>query len=273
MQLTRAFADARTNGRAIVVPYLLVDRHRRTRTRSIVRALADAGATGIELGFPFSEPIADGPVLAAAHARSLEHGTTWSDLLANLRVAAPILPTAVMTYSNPLLRRGLDRAVGEIAEAGGSALIVPDLSLEETPPFRAAARRAGLALVLLAAPGMTSGRLRRIAAASSGFLYLVGHYGTTGGPAQGARTDLRPLIEEAWGAHPELPVLVGFGIRDRASAERALAAGADGVVVGTAIEQLLGDGKDLAPLRRWMVEVTSARLRVRRPRIRGAGHR
>jgi tryptophan synthase alpha chain len=267
--LSRAFADARTNGQTIVVPYLLVDRHRRTRTRAIVRALAGAGATGIELGFPFSEPIADGPVLAAAHSRSLANGTTWSDLLADLKDASPILPTAVMTYANPLLRRGLDRALSEIAEAGGSALIVPDLSLEETPPFRAAARTAGLALVLLAAPGMDAARLRRIAMDSSGFLYLVGQYGTTGGPAKGARADLRPMIEEAWGAHPDLPVLVGFGIRDRKSAEDALSSGADGVVAGTAIEQLLGDGKDLGPVRRWMAEVAGARRAPSRRRPAG----
>lgn len=266
MLLSRAFADARTNGRTIVVPYLLVDRHRRPRTRAIVRALADAGATGIELGFPFSEPIADGPVLAAAHARSLEHGTTWSDLLADLKEASPILPTAVMTYANPLLRRGLDRALSEISESGGSGLIVPDLSLEETPPFGTAAHKAGLALVLLAAPGMGAARLRRIAADSSGFLYLVGHYGTTGGTAKGARADLRPMIEEAWGAHPDLPVLVGFGIRDRKSAEDALSSGADGFVVGTAIEQLLADGKDLDPLRRWMADVAGARRPAARRR-------
>ena len=264
MRLASAFAEARTNGRTIVVPYLLVDRHRRTRTRAIVRALAETGATGLELGFPFSEPIADGPVLAAAHARSLGHGTTWEDLLADLRDAAPILPTAVMTYSNPLLRHGLDRTLAEIAEAGGSALIVPDLSLEETPPFRAAARRAGLSLVLLVAPGVSADRVRRIAEASTGFLYVVGQYGTTGGPAKGARAELGPMIEEAWSAHPDLPVLVGFGIRDRASAERALASGADGVVVGTAIEQLVGHGADLAPLRRWMTDVAGAR--------RPAGH-
>ncbi len=261
MRLARAFAEARRAGRTIVVPYLLVDRGRRARTPAIVRAFAAAGATGVELGFPFSDPIADGPVLAAAHARSLARGTTWGDLLAALREAAPVLPTGVMTYANPLLHRGLDRALREIAEAGGTGLIVPDLSLEEAPPFRAAARRAGLALVLLAAPGVANPRLRRLAKASSGFLYLVGHYGTTGGAARGTRAELPSMIAHARRAHPGLPLLVGFGIRDRATARRALAAGADGVLVGTAVEQLLAHGTDLAPLRREL----SAIARARRP--------
>ncbi len=266
MLLARAFADALTDGETIVVPYLLVDRRRRRRVRAIVRAMADAGATGLELGFPFSEPIADGPFLAAAHARALAGGTTWSDLLADLEVASPILPTAVMTYANPLTRRGLDVALSEISDAGGSGLIVPDLSLEESPPFRAAARRHGLSLVLLAAPGVAPARLRRIADASRGFLYLVGHYGTTGGAAAGARVDLRPLVREAWAGHPGLPVLVGFGIRDRASAEEALATGADGVVVGTAIEQLLARGPGVAPLAGFVREVRSARRPRHAPR-------
>jgi tryptophan synthase alpha chain len=267
VRLARTLADVRTNGGTIVVPYLLVDRHRRRRTREIVEAIADAGATALELGFPFSEPIADGPVLAAAHARSLERGTAWSDLIEAIRIASTILPVAVMTYANPLLRRGLDTALGEIAGAGGTGLIVPDLALEETPPYRAAAGRHGLSLVLLVAPGLPASRVRRIAWASSGFLYVVGQYGTTGGPARGARADLRPIVREAWSAHPDLPVLVGFGIRDRASAERSLAAGADGVVVGTAIEQLLSEGSSLRALQRLISELNSVRPN---PRRRGA---
>ncbi len=269
MQLASAFSDALTDGETIVVPYLLVDRRRRRRVRAIVRAMAEAGATGLELGFPFSEPIADGPFLAAAHARSLAGGTTWSDLLADLEVASPILPTAVMSYANPLARRGLDVALGEIADAGGSGLIVPDLSLEESPPFRAAARRRGVSLTLLAAPGVAPGRIRRIADASEGFLYLVGRYGTTGDASASARVDLKPLVREAWAGHPGLPVLVGFGIRDRAGAERALASGADGVVVGTAIEQLVARGPGLDRLARFVRDVRGARRAPDAPR-RGA---
>jgi tryptophan synthase alpha chain len=257
-RLDSALRDALVNGRTIVVPYLLVDRHRRRQVRPIVEALASAGATALELGFPFSEPIADGPDLAAAHARSLAHGTTWADLLGDVRVASEILPTAVMTYANPLERRGLDRAMVELAGAGASGLIVPDLSLEESAPYRGAARRHRISLVLLAAPGVTRSRVERIAALSRGFLYLVGHYGTTGGPKRGASVDLAPLVLSAQATAPGLPVLVGFGIRDRASATRALASGADGIVVGTAIEQLLSKGPPGIALGRFVREVGSA---------------
>ncbi len=258
MRLDRAIADALTNGRTVVVPYLLVDRARRSRVRAIVTAMAEAGATALELGFPFSEPIADGPILAAAHARSLRNRTSWADLLADLRTAAPILPTAVMTYANPLERRGLDVALRDIAEAGGTGLIVPDLSLEESGPYRAAARRNGISQILLAAPGLSEARVERIADASRGFLYVVGHYGTTGGAQLGARVDLRPILRAAHAAAPELPVLIGFGIRDRASADRALASGADGIVVGTALEQLLAKGHDVPALRSFVRSLASA---------------
>jgi tryptophan synthase alpha chain len=264
VRLDSALRDALLNGRTIVVPYLLVDRGRRRRVRAIVEALAEAGATALELGFPFSEPIADGPYLAAAHARSLANGTTWSDLIADLRVASPILPTAVMTYANPLQRRGLDRSLGALAAAGATGLIVPDLSLEESPPFRGAARRHRISLVLLAAPGVPPARLTRIAGASQGFLYLVGHYGTTGGPRQGARVDLRPIVTHAHAAAPSLPILVGFGVRDRASAARALASGADGIVVGTAIEQILSRGPPGTAIRRFVRSIAGAE----RPRRR-----
>ena len=239
MRLASEFREARGRRRTIVVPYLMVDRVRRGTLARTVAALRDGGATGLELGFPFSDPIADGPVLEAAHERALRDRTSWSDLLDALRAASPLLPTAVMTYANPLVHRGLDEAVGDIAAAGATALIVPDLSLEEAPPFARASRHLGVSLVLLAAPGLSPRRLTRIARSSRGFLYLVGHYGTTGGAARGATVDLRPAVATAHRVAPELPVLIGFGVRDRATAERALATGADGVVVGSALEEQL----------------------------------
>jgi len=259
MRLSDQLRGARDRGEPLVVPYLLVDRSRRRSLPATVGALRQAGATALELGFPFSDPIADGPVLETAHEHALADGTRWSDLLSSIRVASAVLPTAVMTYANPLVRRGLDRALGELAAAGATGLIVPDLSFEESAPFRTVARRRGLALVLFAAPGISPERLRRIARASRGFLYLVSHYGTTGGVKRGSTVDLRPLVRSAHRAAPALPVLLGFGVRDRTSAEVALATGADGVIVGTALEEQLRHDPRPASVRRFLSQVAAAR--------------
>jgi tryptophan synthase alpha chain len=257
--LVDALQRARNEGRTVVVPYLMVDRARRRSLRATVRALRDGGATALELGFPFSDPIADGPVLEAAHERSLRDGTKWAELLRSLRATHNVLPTAVMIYANPLMHRGLDRSIGALAAAGASGLIVPDLSLEDSAPFRRAAQKAGVALVLLAAPGMPPERIGRVARSSRGFLYLVSHYGTTGGVARGSTVDLRPLVRGARRSAPRLPILVGFGVRDRRSAERALSSGGDGVIVGTALEEQLRRDARPAAITRFVRTIASAR--------------
>ena len=266
MDLTDALRAARVAGRSAVVPYVMVDRRRSSSLVPTVTAFRDAGATALELGFPFSDPVADGPVLMASAARSLAAGTSWTDLLEACRRASRILPTAVMTYANPVWRRGLPSSVRELKAAGASGLIVPDLSLEDSVEWRDAASRAGLALVLLAAPGTSADRIVRIAKASRGFLYLVGHYGTTGAPVAGASVDLGPLVDRARAAVSELPVLIGFGIRDRASVARALSQGADGVVVATALEERLVGGARLEALGSWLRGLVTVPL-PRRPQV------
>jgi tryptophan synthase alpha chain len=247
-----ALSAARAAGRPALVPYLMVDRGRGSRLRSLVGALAEGGATALELGIPFSDPIADGPVLQAAADRSLSHGTRFADVLAQARTASRQLPTAVMTYANPIWRHGLDRALSALSAAGATALIVPDLSYEERGPWARAARRAGLDLVLLAAPGISAERVRRIAVASRGFLYLVSRYGTTGRGSRSASPDLSRLVDAAHRAAPSLPVLLGFGVRDRPSARAALGTGADGVIVGSAVEERVAGGGSPAALGHWL---------------------
>jgi tryptophan synthase alpha chain len=257
VRLDAAVSRARTDRRSIVVPYVMVDRARRARLVPTVRALVAGGATALELGFPFSDPIADGPVLEAAAGRALDHGTRWTDLLSAAHRTGPLLPTAVMTYANPLVARGLPRALRELAEAGVTGLIVPDLSFEESGPWQIAAARARLSLVLLATPAVTPDRAARIARASRGFLYLVSRYGTTGRTGALEVADLRAIVRAAHRAAPERPVLVGFGVRDAATARRALATGADGVIVGTALEERLVGGAAPRALTAWMARVAS----------------
>jgi tryptophan synthase alpha chain len=235
-----------------LVPYLMVDRTRTRSLRATIEALRDAGAAAVELGFPFSDPIADGPVLAAAGARALRHGTEWEDLLAWVRTSSKLLPTAVMTYANPIWTRRLTVAFDALRSAGATGLIVPDLSWEESPAWRNAAQPAGLDLVLLAAPGMSAARLRSVARDSRGFLYLVGRYGTTGAGSTDPPSELRGLVEGSHQVAPHLAVLIGFGIRDRASRDRALASGADGVIVGTALEERIARGRSPASWVPWL---------------------
>jgi tryptophan synthase alpha chain len=243
----------------LLVPYVLVDRRRRARLRPLIEALRAGGANALELGFPFSDPIADGPVLEAASSRSIAAGTTWADLLDAIRIASPILPTAVMTYANPVWTHGLPRAVRALRDAGATGLIVPDLSLEESGPWRRAARAAGLDLVLLAAPGVDRERIRRIARETRGFLYLVSRYGTTGaGRAEGTE-ELTALVRAARVGRPTLPVLVGFGVRDRSTADAARSTGADGVIVGTALEEKIADGSSNTEISRWVRTLSGRR--------------
>ncbi len=262
MRLADALEDSRRRAEPITVPYVLVDRARASRLERTLLALRRGGATGLELGFPFSDPIADGPVLEAAAGRALTHGTRWHDLLRAARIASGILPTAVMTYANPVWQEGLASGLRQLRGAGVSALIVPDLPLEETTPWSRASAAAGVDLVLLAAPGSPPARTRRLARASRGFLYLVSRYGTTGAARRDPSVDVGPIVRAAHRAAPGLPVLIGFGVRDRASARRALATGADGVVVGTALEELLSENPSPPHIVRFIRQIASARGRT-----------
>ncbi len=236
--VAEAFRAARDARRPIVMPYWLIDRARHRELPAVATALVRAGATAIELGLPFSDPIADGPVLEAAAGRAREHGTRFADLLDAARTVRSVLPVALLTYANPLWVRGLARSFRELRAAGVSAVIVADLSLEESRTWRRAADHQGLDLVLLAAPQRGTERIRRIARATRGFLYLVSRYGTTGASARGAEVDLRRLVRAARAAAATIPIAVGFGVRDAASSRRAIATGADGVIVGTILEEI-----------------------------------
>lgn len=263
MRLDAALSAARSAGRPIVVPYVLIDRRRRARLASTVRALAEGGASALELGFPFSDPIADGPVLEAAANRALRAGTRWADLLAAVRTASPILPTAVMTYANPIVRHGLAEGMRALSDAGATGLIVPDLSWEEAGPWRRAARAARLSLVLLAAPALSAARTAEIARASRGFLYLVARYGITGRQGSADANELAGLVRAAHRAAPHRPVLVGFGVRDPGTARSAVATGADGVIVGTALEERIAAGAGPSALSDWIGSLVRAAHPVR----------
>lgn len=211
-------------------------------TARTVPRLASAGADLIELGIPFSDPIADGPTIQAAGQRSLQGGTTPRkvlDLAAALRRDGLEPPLLLMTYLNPILAFGLGEFFQRASDAGVDGVLVPDLPLDEEAPIKLAAGRHGLDLVLFAGPTTHPDRLARIGRETQGFLYFLSITGVTG--ARGALPPELPGQLAAARAASRAPVAVGFGISSPEQA-RALAPHVDGIVVGSAIVRELHEG-------------------------------
>lgn len=205
----------------------------------LLAALAEAGADAIEVGIPFSDPVMDGGVIQEASRRALESGSRPSDVLGTIAEASLELPVAVMTYYNPILRRGPDAFLAEAAEAGVAGTIVPDLPVDEAGQWIDRSVEAGVAPILLAAPGSTPERFREIAERAHGFVYCVATYGVTG-----ARERLAGTAEEVVAALrglTDVPMLVGVGITTPDQAVQACGF-ADGVVVGSALVRPLLEG-------------------------------
>ena len=197
------------------------------------------GADAIEVGIPHSDPVMDGGVIQEASRVALERGTRVDDVLQTVADAAPEVPVAVMTYANPLQRRGADAFCDDLVRTGVAGAIVPDLPVDEAGPLERVAELRGIDLVLLAAPGTSEDRYGTIAKASHGFVYCVATYGVTGARDELAST-AREVVE-ALRPHTDLPLLVGVGI---ATPEQAAAACAfaDGVIVGSALMARLVEG-------------------------------
>jgi len=228
-RLADAFAAARAQGRTALICYAMGGDG---DTGALLQAIDAAGADVIELGLPFSDPIADGPLIQAAATRALSARTTLPDLLARvsrLRLRAPLV---AMGYMNPIESMGSRAFARALREAGLSGAIIPDLPLEEAAPLREDLSAEGLDLVPLVAPTTPAERAARIARTARGFLYYVSVTGVTGARS-GLPDDLQARLTELRSLSP-VPVAVGFGI-SRPDQAAALKGKADGVVVGTAI--------------------------------------
>jgi tryptophan synthase alpha chain len=233
--IAEVFARARSERRAALIGYVVAGDPDLDTTLAVLDALTENGVDLIELGVPYGDPLADGPTVAAAGGRALANGIKVADSIAlaaaaRSRGAAPIL---FFTYVNPVDRYGAERFAREARDAGAVGAIVPDVPLEELDAFAPPLRAAGLAIPLLIAPTTPPARAARIAAASSGFVYVVSRLGVTGARrepdvawAAGALERLRTTTQ--------LPLAVGFGISTPAQAA-AVGAVADGVIVGSAL--------------------------------------
>jgi tryptophan synthase alpha chain len=205
----------------------------------LLRTVAGEGVDAIEVGVPHSDPVMDGGVIQQASSSALAAGARPAEVLATIREASVDVPVAVMTYVNPVLRRGVDAFLDEASEAGVAGMIVPDLPVDEAEAFDAACAARDIDAVLLAAPGASRARLASIARGSRGFVYCVATFGVTGAredladTARALVTAMRPLTD--------LPLLVGVGIGTPGQAAEACSF-ADGVIVGSALMARLVDG-------------------------------
>jgi tryptophan synthase alpha chain len=236
-----AFAAARADRRAALMPYLMGGFPDQETATAVARAYADAGADLIELGVPFSDPLADGPVIHAADTAALEAGATLESVLETCAAVSERIPVALMVYVNMVLATGLAEFAEQAAVAGASGVIVPDLPLEERGPIAEALGQHGLPLIPLVAPNTPPARRAEICSRAEGFVYLVSTKGVTGERDELPR-QLAELIA-ATKAEASVPVAVGFGISTSAQAA-SVGEIADGIIIGTRLVREVADAAD-----------------------------
>ena len=242
-RIDRKFAQLKSENRKAFVTYVMAGDPDYETSLEIVKGLPAAGVDIIELGLPFTDPMADGPTIQLAGQRALEAGQTLEKTLQmarDFRAGNDETPIVMMGYYNPIFSRGVDRFLTDAKEAGVDGLIIVDLPPEEDDELCIPAQKAGLNFIRLATPTTDDARLPKVMQNTSGFVYYVSITGITGA-AEAQSADVAPEVARIK-AVSDLPVVVGFGIKTPEAAQ-AIASVADGAVVGSAIVALIGDGK------------------------------
>jgi tryptophan synthase alpha chain len=260
-RIAAAFDRARRDGRAALIPYVVAGYPDAETSLRAALAAADAGADLLEVGLPYSDPLADGATLQRASSAALHAGATFDaslELVRRIATERPDLPLVPMGYANQVIGGGDGAAVARrLADAGASGIIVADLTPDEGGPFEAVARSADLAVVYLVAPTTPAARRVRIAQRTGGFLYCVSLVGVTGARTSLPKTVAR-LVRDVKAVSP-VPVAVGFGVSRPAHVRALVAAGADGVIVASALVDALGhDGRDIDALARLVAALGAA---------------
>lgn len=245
-RLAATFARTKQEKRAALVTYIMAGDPDLAGSAAMLKALPAAGADIIELGFPFSDPMADGPTIQAAAGRALNNGMTLAktiQLVADFRRNNSDTPVVLMGYANPVLHLGIQKTVEIAAKAGADGLLIVDVPPEEGADWAKACAANGLAWIRLAAPTTDAARARVILARASGFLYYVSLTGITGSKTADAAAAAAAIAELK--KQTDLPIAVGFGIKTPEQA-KAIAGSADAVVVGSAVVDLMQKGQEKA---------------------------
>jgi tryptophan synthase alpha chain len=232
----------RDRGQCALIPFLTAGDPDLETTAKALQILDRHGADVIELGVPYSDPLADGPVIQAAATRALKQGTRLESVLEMVKQVSPTLraPIILFTYYNPILNRGIENFLKDIVDAGAKGLVVPDLPLEEVEGLLKPAIAHGIEVTLLVAPTSPKERIEAIAAQSQGFIYLVSVTGVTGIRSQ-IESRVQALLTELRGV-TDKPIGVGFGISQPGQARQMMEWGADAVIVGSAFVKRLAEG-------------------------------
>jgi len=237
--VSECFAELKANHQCALIPFLTAGDPDLETTTKALTILAEKGADLIELGVPYSDPLADGPVIQAAATRALKNGVNLNDVLEIVKNVQPqvTVPIILFSYYNPIFYRGAEQFLTQIASAGVKGLVVPDLPLEEAENFLNIAQEKGIEVILLVAPTSPIERIKQIASKSQGFIYLVSVTGVTGVRTE-VQTRVKDLITQLK-AVTDKPIGVGFGISEPSQATQIKEWGADGVIVGSAFVKKL----------------------------------
>ncbi|MCZ7356670.1 MAG: tryptophan synthase subunit alpha [Candidatus Methanoperedens sp.] len=240
MKISEKFRELEARKEGALIAYICAGDPTPVATKEYVTALVRGGADIIELGLPFSDPVADGPTIQAGIERALNGGMNPDIYFRTVGSLKVHIPLVVMTYYNLIFKRGLEKFVKDCGASGISGIIVPDLPVEESGELAAFCRQCDIDLIFLVAPTTTESRMKRILAQGTGFLYLVARLGVTG-----ARSDIASATKELIKrVKTKTPKAVGFGISNGRQASELIRAGADGVIVGSAFVDIIASGKD-----------------------------
>lgn len=240
-RISEKFKEKSSKGEKILIAYLMEGYPDKKTSLHAIQGLIKGGVDIIEIGFPFSDPLADGPVIQNASTISLEKGTKINDFYNTIRQIRreTNIPLVLMTYTNIIYHKGYSKFLSDIKKLGIDGLILPDMSIEESKSYVNAAKRQGLDCIFLVSPNTAKSRIKKIAQISSGFLYFVAVFGTTGVQTKINKYTLKALKEVKYAVKNKIPVGIGFGVSTPGDVKEYIKAGADAVIVGSAFLKII----------------------------------